>query len=216
MKHPAPKELRIFRRQSPVRVLGPYQRAVIWVQGCEWACPGCIVPESWPAQGGEVVSIEALVSWILAQSNIEGITLSGGEPMLQASALVTLIDQVRKVRDLGVMCYTGYTLQGLQRQGTAAQQELLNCIDLLVDGPYQATQHDNLLWRGSRNQKLQLLTSRYQSCLEQSLEEGDRSAGLEFFTSTDQEVSFTGVPEKADFRQQFEAALQAKGILVKV
>ena len=85
-----------------------------------------------------------------------------------------------------------------------------------MDGPYQATQHDNLLWRGSRNQSLQLLTSRYQSCLESSLQDGDRSAGLEFFTSTDQEVSFTGVPEKADFRQQFEAALQAKGILVKV
>lgn len=212
----APKELRIFRRQSPVRVLGPYQRAVIWVQGCEWACPGCIVPESWPVGAGETLPIEELGSWILAQSDIEGITLSGGEPLLQAPALIALIDQVRKVRDLGVMCYTGYTLQGLKRRGTAAQKELLNRIDLLVDGPYQAAQHDNLLWRGSRNQTLQPLTSRYQAYLEDYLRDGDRSAGLEFFTSTDQEVSFTGVPERANFRQQFETALRAKGIVVKV
>jgi len=216
MESRTPKELRIFRRQSPVKVLGPYQRAVIWVQGCGWACPGCIVPESWPTKGGEALSIKELVSWILAQSEIEGITLSGGEPMLQAPALISLIDQVRQERDLGVMCYTGYILQGLQSNGTAAQQELLDRLDLLVDGLYQADQHDNLLWRGSRNQGLQLLTSRYQSYLEQYLKEGDRSAGLEFFTSTNQEVSFTGVPERVGFRQQFEAALKAKGILVKV
>jgi anaerobic ribonucleoside-triphosphate reductase activating protein len=162
------------------------------------------------------LSIDALASWILLQPEIEGITLSGGEPMLQAPALIHLINQVRQVRDLGVMCYTGYTLQGLQGDGTAAQKELLSCLDLLVDGLYQADQHGNLLWRASHNQKLQLLTPRYQSYLEQYLKEGDRSAGLEFSTSTDKEVSFTGVPEKVNFRPQFEAALRAKGISVGV
>lgn len=87
MECSAPKELRIFCRQSPVRVLGPYQRAVIWVQSCEWPCPGCIVPESWPVGAGETFPIEELVRWILAQLDIEGITLSGGEPLLQAPAL---------------------------------------------------------------------------------------------------------------------------------
>ncbi|NEQ18844.1 MAG: radical SAM protein [Microcoleus sp. SIO2G3] len=42
------KILRLFSRQSPVSVLGPGQRAVIWVQGCRFACKNCIVPESWP------------------------------------------------------------------------------------------------------------------------------------------------------------------------
>ena len=216
MECSAPKELRIFRRQSPVRVLGPYQRAVIWVQGCEWACPGCIVPESWPTTAGEVVSLKYLVSWVLAQSDIEGITLSGGEPLLQAPALIELIDQLRRERDLGVVCYTGYRLKDLQRRGTEAQKQLLSRIDLLIDGRYQAAQHDNLLWRGSRNQQLQLLTPRYAADLEQYLQEGDRSAGLEFLTSSEQEITFTGVPERANFRQQFEAALQAKGISVSV
>jgi anaerobic ribonucleoside-triphosphate reductase activating protein len=216
MESETPKELRIFRRQSPVQVLGPHQRAVVWVQGCRWACQGCIVPESWSAKGGEVITLGELARWTLAQPDIEGITLSGGEPMLQASALVEFIDLIRQDRDLGVMCYTGYTLQGLQNNGTKAQRELLRRLDLLVDGLYQADQHDNLLWRGSRNQRLQLLTSRYQSYLEDYLQDGDRSAGLEFFTGNDQEVSFTGVPEKVDFRQQFEAALRARGISVGV
>jgi anaerobic ribonucleoside-triphosphate reductase activating protein len=160
--------------------------------------------------------LDELVSWTLAQGDIEGITLSGGEPMLQAPAVVEFIDLLRQQRDLGVVCYTGYTWQVLQDQGTKAQKQLLERVDLLIDGLYQREQHDNLLWRGSRNQTLQLLTSRYQSYLENYLQDGDRSAGLEFFTSTDQEVLFTGVPEKADFRQQFEAALRAKGIFVGV
>jgi anaerobic ribonucleoside-triphosphate reductase activating protein len=216
MTSETPKELRIFRRQSPVRVLGPYQRAVIWVQGCGWACAGCIVPESWSMKGGEALSIEELMSWILCQSDIEGITLSGGEPLLQAPALIELIDQLRRERDLGVVCYTGYRLKDLQQRGTEAQRQLLSRIDLLIDGRYQAAQHDNLLWRGSRNQQLQLLTPRYTADLEQYLQEGDHSAGLEFLTSTEQEITFTGVPERANFRQQFEAALQVKGILVRV
>jgi anaerobic ribonucleoside-triphosphate reductase activating protein len=216
MERELPTQLRIFRRQSPVRVLGPHQRAVIWVQGCEWACPGCIVPESWSATTGQVVSLTELAAWVLAQSDIEGITLSGGEPLLQAPALTELIDQLRRERDLGVVCYTGYRLKDLQQRGTDAQRQLLSRIDLLIDGRYQAAQHDNLLWRGSRNQQLRLLTPRYATDLEKYLSQGDRSAGLEFLTNTEQEITFTGVPERANFRQQFEAALQAKGISVGV
>ena len=99
------KQLRIFRRQSSVRVLGPYQRAVIWVQGCDWGCRGCIVPESWSKTAGELVSLEDLQAWILAQSEIEGITFSGGEPMLQADALTELVDRVRQERDLAIILF---------------------------------------------------------------------------------------------------------------
>jgi anaerobic ribonucleoside-triphosphate reductase activating protein len=49
--------LPIFRRQSPVMVLGPHKRAVIWVQGCKFACSGCLVPESWDETAGETISL---------------------------------------------------------------------------------------------------------------------------------------------------------------
>ncbi|MCC5899939.1 MAG: radical SAM protein [Phormidium sp. BM_Day4_Bin.17] len=208
--------LQIFRRQSPVQVLGPGQRAVIWVQGCPFACPGCIVPESWDARSGETVTLDELSQWILSQPDLEGITLSGGEPMLQAEALSQLIDHIRQQRDLGVMCYSGYRLETLQQQGSDAQQTLLQQIDLLVDGQYRQEEHDNLLWRGSRNQRLLLLTSRYRDVVEQQLTEGDCSAGLSFVSGTTGDVYFTGVPPMSDFRQQFEQEMQQRGIHIRV
>lgn len=211
--------LRIFRRQSPVEVLGPGQRAVIWVQGCPFACAGCIVPESWDetgdATGGEAVPVAELAQWILKQPDIAGITLSGGEPMMQAAALVSLIDQVQAQRDLGVMCYTGYRLEALQNQGTESQRALLNRIDLLVDGRYVEAQHDNLLWRGSRNQRLLCLSHRYRADLEARLANGDISAGMAFVSGQNGELYFTGVPAIAQFRPAFEEQMHHRGIVIR-
>jgi anaerobic ribonucleoside-triphosphate reductase activating protein len=204
--------LQIFRRQSPVTVLGPYQRAVIWVQGCAFACPGCIVPESWPSGQGEAVRVLELADWILAQPGIEGITLSGGEPMLQAQALDNLIDRVRQVRDLGVVCYTGDRLERLVQQGTPAQRALLKRIDLLIDGPYVESRHADLLWRGSDNQRLLLLTKRYRQVL---AGRADCSAGLTFAVAEDGSLAFTGVPSQPQFRVDFEAKLAGKGIVLQ-
>lgn len=206
--------IRIFRRQSPVMVLGPYKRAVIWVQGCKFACSGCLVPESWDETGGETIALTDLTNWILAQSDIEGITISGGEPMLQAAALVSLIDKVREIKNLGVMCYTGYRWEQLQ-QGTAAQKLLLDRIDLLVDGLYIESLHGDLLWRGSSNQRLLLLSDRYEQILADELAKGERSAGLEFGIDVTGAFYFTGVPALKGFREEFTARMQQRGIMLK-
>ncbi|MFN6501550.1 MAG: 4Fe-4S single cluster domain-containing protein [Nostoc sp. DedQUE01] len=205
--------LQIFRYQSPVTVLGPYKRALIWVQGCDFACPGCIVPESWDKAGAETIFITELANWILSQPDIEGITLSGGEPMLQASALVNLIDRLHQFQNLGVMCYTGYRLEHLQQQGTDAQKLLLNRIDLLVDGTYIESLHEDLLWRGSSNQRLLMLTQRYQQILIQQLAQSDRSAGIEFGIDVTGAFYFTGIPPRKGFRNEFTAKMQSRGII---
>ncbi|KKI98226.1 4Fe-4S single cluster domain-containing protein [Prochlorothrix hollandica] len=206
-----PSKLRVFERRSPVKVLGPYARAVIWVQGCDFGCKGCIVPESWDRDSGEEVDISELVAWVLSQSNIEGVTLSGGEPMLQAEALSTLIDQIREVRDLGVMCYTGYRIEYLKSQGDIAQKLLLTKIDLLVEGMYQENLQDDLLWRGSNNQRLLLLSDRYRDFLQS---QSDRSAGLEFFLNETGEVGFSGVPAQPNFRREFESQMSQRSVIV--
>jgi len=206
-----PSKLRIFERRSPVKVLGPYARAVIWVQGCDFGCKGCIVPESWDRDTGEEVDISELVTWVLNQPNVEGITLSGGEPMLQAEALSSLIDQIREVRNLGVMCYTGYRLEYLKAQGDIAQKRLLTKTDLLVDGVYQENLQADLLWRGSSNQRLLLLSNRYQEFLQS---QADRSAGLEFFLNETGEVGFSGVPTQSNFRQEFESRMSQRSVIV--
>lgn len=204
-------QLRIFERRSPVKVLGPYQRAVIWVQGCDFACKSCIVPESWDRKGGEAILASELVNWILAQSEIEGITLSGGEPMLQASPLSQIIEAIKAEKDLGIMCYTGFRFEYLQTQGTETQKALLKQIDLLVDGVYVEKLHGNLLWRGSSNQRLLALTNRYLDYLQSK---SDVSAGLEFFIRESAAIGFSGVPNFPNFRQEFEFRMLQKSVIV--
>ncbi len=204
-------QLRIFERRSPVNVLGPYQRAVIWVQGCDFACQNCIVPESWDRNGGEEIEISKLIDWILNQSDIEGITISGGEPMLQASVLSQVIDEVQAEKDFGVMCYSGFRLEYLESQGTDLQKSLLAKIDLLVDGVYVEKLHSNLLWRGSSNQRLLALTNRYLDYLQN---QSDVSAGLEFCIRESAAIGFSGVPNIPNFRQEFESRMLQKSVIV--
>lgn len=212
--------LRIFRRSAPVRVLGPGQRAVIWVQGCPFKCPGCIVPESWDSTGGESVSVRELAAWVLAQSTLDGVTLSGGEPMAQAEALVELLRLVRSGlpglpgRDLSVMSYTGYRLGDLRHRGTSAQRALLAHCDLLIDGPYIQAQHADLLWRGSRNQRIHALTPRHAALVAQldAGELADSSAGLELELDG-AGLAFNGVPAQPGFRDDLIQRLAARGIL---
>lgn len=186
-------KLRLYGREPLVHVLGPGRRTVIWVQGCPFRCPGCISPDSLPFEGGEEVPVGGLAAWVLAQEGIEGVTFSGGEPFCQAEALCALLDAVRAERDLGAVCYTGYTLEHLRDAGTAPQRALLERIDLLIDGPYVEEQHSDLLWRGSTNQRLILLSERYRA-LEPGWREADHSAGLEIIARPGGSVTIAGVP----------------------
>lgn len=200
--------LRIFRRQDRTAVLGPGIRAVIWVQGCPFGCPGCIVPQSWPEDGGELISVDELAAWLLELEDIEGLTISGGEPMKQPAALCTLIDKVRAKRDLGVMCYSGYRQGDLVHRGTAWQRALLERTDLLIDGPYIQTRHADLLWRGSSNQRLIDLSGRYSAVLS---ELGETGSGLELEIDNEG-LFFTGVPPQPEFIAELTAGLARRGI----
>ena len=196
-----------------MHVLGPGARAVVWVQGCPFKCPGCIVPESWDSAGGYELPIPDLAAWVLAQSGLDGLTLSGGEPMAQAEALAELVSQVRAQRDLSVMCYTGYRLGDLTHRGTPDQHALLALCDILIDGPYIRSQHADLRWRGSRNQRVLALSPRHSAEVEalSAVEGHDHSAGLEL-TLDDGGLTFAGVPVASGFRNEFEARLAARGI----
>lgn len=192
--------------------MGPGLRAVIWVQGCSLGCPGCISVDSWGSSEGESMLVSDLASWVEAQTGIEGITLSGGEPMQQAAALNLLIKRVRLTRELGVVCYTGYTYEYLNRSGNPEQMNLLAAVDLLIDGRYVAAKHANLRWRGSSNQRLIALTDRYRDTVK-AIEEGqDMSAGLEFSMDADGSLIYVGVPPVQGFEAEFERLLQNRGI----
>jgi len=139
--------------------LGPGYRAVIWVQGCPFLCKGCISPE-WIEPGGVETSIEEIARQILADSSIDGLTISGGEPMMQARPLYNLIKFLKKAkRDLNVICFTGYRYQDLMnKEPSPMVRKFLNEIDILIDGPYVAAKNDNMGLRGSSNQKVHYLS----------------------------------------------------------
>ena len=211
----SPPAVRIFRRTAPVSVLGPGERAVIWVQGCRLACRGCIVPESWDARGGASVPVSDLAGWVLAQPGIEGITLSGGEPMDQAAGLAALIDVVRRGADLGVVLFTGYTHERLESGGSGEQKALLERTDLLIDGPYIEPLHADLLWRGSSNQRLLPLTTRYRRLVTSLPPESDRSAGLQFEVDERGVMGYAGVPAVPRFDPEFRRRMREHGVALQ-
>jgi anaerobic ribonucleoside-triphosphate reductase activating protein len=109
-------------------------------------------------KSGDPIDTGAL-AWEIITSNADGITVSGGEPFLQAEALAEMLRIVRGKRDMGVIVYTGYTLEELAAVPHA--DELLAQTDLLVDGPYVQELDDGKSLRGSSNQRVHLLTPRY-------------------------------------------------------
>ncbi|MBE9205792.1 radical SAM protein [Nostoc sp. LEGE 06077] len=117
-------------------VNGPGCRAVVWVQGCPRECPGCFNPESWPFEINQLISIDTLAEQILSKPQNTGVTFSGGEPFWQASALAALARKL-KAAGLNVMSFTGFTLKQLQSDSAPpGSQELLEQLDILIDGPF--------------------------------------------------------------------------------
>jgi len=101
-----------------------------------------------------------MANQILTLRGIEGVTYTGGEPMLQAHALVLLSQRLRQM-GLTVVCYTGYTLEALRHHTDSWVSRLLNQVDILIDGPFVQAEAASLLWRGSRNQQVYFLTETY-------------------------------------------------------
>ncbi len=199
MIDPANPTVRIGRRavaQNPV--IGPGRRAVVWIQGCRRRCPGCMSPELFDFGAGVSFDAAALAAWIVAQPDIEGVTFTGGEPFDQAAAVAAVCTRVRADGHLGIIAYTGNTLETLQKRGTPAQRALLANIDLLIDGPYEQDGHADLLWRGSRNQRFWPLTPRYRALVAALTPASDRSAGTERGFAADGEVVIIGVPTQND------------------
>lgn len=190
----------VARRQARTEVLGPGLRSAVWVQGCHLRCRGCVAAETHPLVGGEPVPAGALGRW-LAEHAVDGVTVSGGEPMLQAIALVATIDVLRELRPrLSMMIYTGYRVEWLQREGNSAQRALISRADLLVDGPYVERWHAALRWRGSSNQRLLDLSGRHTADLVD-----DEPAGLELELDGELGLLVTGVPPMPRFRDWVQA-----------
>lgn len=132
---------------------GPGFRFVCFTQGCPHHCPGCHNPDSHDPHGGSEMTTEEIIAQMLSNPLTDGLTLSGGDPFLQAEDCLTLA-QAAHAKNLNVWAYSGWTFEQLS-QGTQAQRALLHELDVLVDGPYRQEERSlTLNWRGSRNQRV--------------------------------------------------------------
>jgi anaerobic ribonucleoside-triphosphate reductase activating protein len=148
---------------------GPGKRYALWVQGCPIKCPGCCNPEMIPFEDREFLSVEDLLEEIRVakeEQGIKGVSLLGGEPMIQAEALVPLAQGVQEM-GLTVMIYTGYNHVFLSKGKKPGAIDLLKATDLLVAGPYLKERPDTTRrWIGSTNQTIHALSDAYKELVE--------------------------------------------------
>jgi len=128
-------------------------RYVVFVQGCPHHCEGCHNPDTWEFRDNKLIEIDTIVDALKDDFLCQGITFSGGEPFMQATDLIKLAD---KIHNLGkdVWCYTGFTIEQLL-EFSDDKRELLNHIDVLVDGKFELAERNTFLhFRGSNNQRV--------------------------------------------------------------
>ena len=132
---------------------GPGIRTTVFAQGCPHHCVGCHNPETWEFGCGTPVEEGAILEIVRSNPLCRGVTFSGGEPFAQAEAFCTLA-KLLKAHGYEVASYSGYTYEQLLN-GTTAQRQLLQTIDVLIDGPFVMEQRSlELSFRGSRNQRI--------------------------------------------------------------
>ena len=126
-------------------VNGEGLRYVIFTQGCRHHCRGCQNPETWDFSGGYEVSVELLAGDILTRPLLDGITLSGGDPMEQEAECLALLDLLPATN---VWLYTGYEWEEI------ADRELAKRADVVVVGKYEEELRCEGKPYGSSNQRI--------------------------------------------------------------
>ncbi|MCG8479308.1 MAG: radical SAM protein [Spirochaetales bacterium] len=174
-----------FLERSTVN--GPGVRSVLWVQGCPLDCPGCFNQDARKFEVRTLVTSEEILEWI-PTDEVEGLTISGGEPFWQAAALVPLARAVRE-RGLSVMIYSGFTREKLE-SGPPEWRALVHEADILVDGPYSPFAVQNHRWAGSGNQTVHHLTDRYTPAAD-----GGATGEVEIVIDQEGTITVTGFPE---------------------
>lgn len=143
--------IRVLNVIEDTMVDGPGFRTSIYCAGCEHRCPGCHNPQSWAFDGGKEMDVASLMKIIMADP-FANVTFTGGDPMYQAAGFAELARAIHTYSNKDIWCYTGFVYESLIHED---QRELLENLDVLVDGPFiQKLQDSDLLFRGSSNQRL--------------------------------------------------------------
>ena len=134
---------------------GPGVRVSIFMQGCAFHCKNCFNPETWNFDGGQEFNENTIneVLNLCEENHIKGLSILGGEPMHPNN-----IEGTTKLAKAFKEKYPNKNLwvwSGFRFDNELKDKEVLNYIDVLVDGQYVDELHDfTLKWRGSSNQRV--------------------------------------------------------------
>ena len=134
---------------------GPGVRVSVFMQGCAFHCKNCFNPETWDFDGGKEFNQSTIdeVLDLCGKSHIKGLSILGGEPMhpKNIEATTELAKAFKeKYPDKNLWVWSGFKFDK-----DLKDKEVLNYVDVLVDGTYADELHDpTLKWRGSSNQRV--------------------------------------------------------------
>ena len=135
---------------------GPGFRLTVFVQGCTSQCEGCHNLDTWDINGGTEMSVDEISAMMQSNPLTDGLTVSGGEPFLQAVEVKQLAESAKQ-RGLSVWIYSGFTFEQLITMSVKQPEitSLLEQTDVLIDGPFILAERTLMLkWRGSKNQRV--------------------------------------------------------------
>lgn len=193
----------VARILYPVEVLGPGKRIGIWFCGCPHKCKGCSNPELWEFQEKYKTSLEAiltLIETIAKEHQVDGFTITGGDPMYQADDLQKLVMHLCKISS-DILVYTGYEIEELPK-------EYLHNISVLIDGRYIEERNNNCILRGSDNQRIHILNSDMERKYDIYLQ--NASNQIQNFSTSDGIVS-VGI-HKPNFLNDLNCKIAMKGL----
>lgn len=149
----------IDRILYPITTLGPGNRLVIWTKGCSKHCENCANPELWDVGSSRNVSVDEVFQIIMnihKETPIEGVTISGGDPLEQVEDVLDLIVRIKKNIVEDILVYTGYYYKDIKNVwDKEVIDKIENNIGVLIDGPYIDEQNkDYLTLSGSENQNI--------------------------------------------------------------
>lgn len=208
-------KIAVNKAHFPVTVLGPGRRIGIWVQGCSIGCKGCVSQDTWQRDPGRNMTVAQLLAWCkqVCAGQLDGVTISGGEPFDQPAALAALLDGLHAWRkqaalDFDILCYSGYPLATLQGSHAA----LLARLDAVIPEPFIDKLPLTQKWRGSSNQPLVPLSARGRERFGQHVDAAVDVADKRIQTMVDgQQVWFVGIPARGDMAA-LEASCEARGV----
>lgn len=132
-------------------------RCALYVSGCLFACDGCFNKSAQSFRYGSEYTdeLEDQILRDLSHESVDGLSLLGGEPFLNTQVCTRLARRVREeLPGKTIWAWSGYTFEQLAG-GATDKRALLELVDVLVDGPYDAARRDlTLAFRGSSNQRV--------------------------------------------------------------